>query len=81
MQNLAFPLLAPAIMAAIATLLLRHRPPAAKGQGVAAELAAGLALVVSCGAALQLALVGPATLTLASSRGLGLSVRLELPGV
>ncbi len=77
----ALPLLAPAILATAALFLLRREASAAKGQGPLAEIAAALALVVALGAAVQLALSGPATLTLLATRGFGLSVRLDIVGV
>ncbi len=81
MQSLAFPLLAPLILASTALFLLRRQTPAAKGRGASAEIAAGFTLAVALGATLQLALQGPATLTLATVRGLGLSVRLDIVSV
>ncbi len=81
MSQLALPLLAPAIFAAMALDLLRREATPAKGQGPLAEIAAALAFVVALAAAVQLAWFGPATLTLLAPRGLGLSARLDIVGV
>lgn len=80
-SHLALPLLAPALLAATALVLLRREASPAKGQGPLAEIAAALALVVALGAAVQLALLGPATLALLAPRGLGVSVRLDIVSV
>ena len=81
MSHLALPLLAPAILAAMALDLLRREATPAKGPGPLAEIAAALAFVVALAAAVQLAWFGPATLTLLAPRGLGLSARLDIVGV